>query len=50
MPNEPVPLEPLIPLDRLKQVVQAIARVPKDAIEKADADRPKRPTARPQKG
>lgn len=32
----------LMPLDELKKVVQQIARVPKDALEKIEAERPKR--------
>lgn len=36
------PLEPLIPLDDLKQVVAKLIAVPKDEIEKAEAKRPKR--------
>lgn len=36
------PLEPLIPLDNLKQVVRGLIRVPKDEIDKAEAERPKR--------
>jgi hypothetical protein len=32
----------LIPLDQLKSVVQALIAVPKDEIEKAEAERPKR--------
>jgi hypothetical protein len=31
-------LEPLIPLDDLKEFVKAIARVPKDAITKSEAE------------
>ncbi len=34
MPQEPKPLEPLIPIEDLKRVVRGIAAVPKDAIGK----------------
>ena len=36
-------LEPLIPLDDLKEFVAAIARVPKSAVEKAVADQDSAP-------
>ncbi len=36
------PLEPLIPLVDLKQVLAKLVLVPKDEIEKAEAQRPKR--------
>ena len=39
---EPKKLEPLIPLDELKKVVRGLIHVPKDEIDKAEADRPKR--------
>jgi hypothetical protein len=35
------PLEPLIPLDEFKKLVTAISRVPKEAVEKAQAERAK---------
>lgn len=35
-------LEPLIPLDDLKKVVSGLLRVPKDEIDKIEAERPKR--------
>jgi len=38
------PLEPLIPLEDLKKVVSALARIPKDAISKSKArPEPKKP-------
>jgi hypothetical protein len=37
------PLEPLIPLDKLKGVVAGLLAVPKDKIDKAEAERVKRP-------
>jgi hypothetical protein len=40
--KDPKPLEPLIPLDQLKSVVTGLLRVPKDALEKAEAEREKR--------
>jgi hypothetical protein len=36
------PLAPLIPLEQFKELVAGIARVPRDAIKKAKADRAKR--------
>jgi hypothetical protein len=36
------PLEPLMPLEQFKKLVAAISRVPKDAVEKAQAERKKR--------
>jgi hypothetical protein len=36
------PLEPLIPLEEFKRLVSAISRVPKEAVEKAKAEQPKR--------
>jgi hypothetical protein len=36
------PLEPLIPIDKLKGVVSKLLTVSKDEIEKAEAERPKR--------
>lgn len=42
-PKEPLKL---MPLDEFKKFVQAIARVPKDAIEKAEAERKKRKRAK----
>ena len=40
--------EPLIPLDKLKEVIRGLIRVPKDEIDKAEVDRQKRPKAPPQ--
>jgi hypothetical protein len=34
------PLEPLIPLEQFKKLVAAIARVPKDAVDKKQASEP----------
>lgn len=36
------PLEPLIPLDDLKNVVKGLIAVPKDELDRAEAERPKR--------
>lgn len=36
------PLESLIPMDELKQIVQKIARVPKEQIDKIEAERQSR--------
>lgn len=36
------PLEPLIPLDELKNVVKGLIAVPKEQIDKAELERPKR--------
>jgi hypothetical protein len=44
------PLEPLIPLDKLKSVVTGLLRVPKDAIDKADAERERRTSPKPKNG
>ena len=41
--KEPKPLQPLIPLDRLKKVVRDLLGVSKADIDKAEADRLKRP-------
>lgn len=40
--SEKKPLEPLIPLDKLKEVVSKIVSVPKEQIDKDEAERPKR--------
>jgi len=37
-------LQPLIPLDDLKKVLAAIARVPKDVLEKSGTEKPKSST------
>jgi hypothetical protein len=39
-------LEPLMPLDEFKQLVAAIAQVPKETVEKAEAVRQKSPKAK----
>lgn len=45
----PTPKEPLklIPLDELKKAVQGLLRVPKDELDKAEAERPKQPRSKP---
>ena len=39
MPKEP--LNPLIPLEDLKKVIQGLVAVPKAEVDKAQAERPK---------
>lgn len=43
------PLEPLIPMDELKKVVRGLIHVPKDELDKAEADRLKRPRQKHEK-
>jgi hypothetical protein len=42
---EKMPPKPLIPLEDLKKVIQGLLRVPKAELDKAEAERPKRPRA-----
>ena len=40
--KQPRKLEPLVPEDELKAFVRAVIAVPKEAVDKAEAARPKR--------